>query len=479
MKLQQNDPTDMTKSLPRELPLLIDQLVDHALNTRFESFDHEVVEAARMRLVDTLGCTIGGANASGNLAFLDLIRSWGGTSQATILSHGDRVPLQYAAMMNSLMARSFDFEVAGPEPEGVNAGKMVGHVCSTTEPTALSVAEFTGASGKELLAAVILGGDIGARMAVADEFNFDQSFEVCGTANAFGATALVGRLMGLNHQQLVNAFGILLNLMAGSFQSLWDGVHTFKLPGAMAAFNAVLAVQLSLRGFTGAKDPLTSQQGYFALYGNNPKPENALADLGRVYYVKGMHKLHPSCYGNHNPIESALEIVRSHAFDLADVESVTLEVPPNRIKHFLNQNVEADDCQPRSLFSIPYGVANVLMRKEVRIEHYTDEYTRVPALLDLVRKVRLVPNLPLGKNHAGKLTVILKNGQSLSAYRESPLGWKDNPVTAGQVWDKYWRNIDFSATVSRENAATALGMLERLEEVRDVASLASCLVRAG
>jgi 2-methylcitrate dehydratase PrpD len=456
--------------------MLIDQLVDHVLNTRFESFEPDVVEAARMRLIDTLSCTVGGVNAGGNQALLELIRSWGGTPQATILAHGDRVPLQQAAMMNCLMARSFDFEVCGPEPEGLNAGKMVGHVCSTTEPTALSTAEFTKASGKELLAAVILGGDIGARMAVADEFNFDKCFEVCGTANAFGATALVGRLMGANHEQLVNAFGILLNLMAGSFQSLWDGVDTFKLPGATAAYNAVLSVQLSMRGFKGVKDPLTSPQGYFALYCNNPKPDNALADLGRVYYAKGMHKLHPSCYGNHNPIESALEIARSHAFDVTNVAAVTLDVPPNRIKHFLNQTFAADDAQPRSLFSIPYGVANALMRKEVRIEHYTDEFIRVPELLELAGKVQLLPNLPMGKNHAGRLTVKMKNGEEFTAYRESPLGWAENPVTADQIRDKYWRNIEFSTMVSRDNAAAALDMLDGLEEVDDVSSLASRLV---
>jgi 2-methylcitrate dehydratase PrpD len=454
---------------------LVEQLSEHILTTRFESFGHETIEAAKLRLIDAVSCTVGGANASGNDALLGLIRSWGGAQQATVLAHGDRVPLQYAAMMNAMMCRSFDFEVTGPEAEGINAGKMVGHVCSTTEPTALSVSEFTRASGKDLLTVVILGGDIGARIAVSDEFNFDKCFEVCGTANAFGATALVGRLMGLNQKQMVNAFGILLNLMAGSFQSLWDGVHTFKLPGAMAAYNSVLSVQMSMHGFKGVKDALGSPQGYFSLYANNAKPANAVADLGRIFYVKGMHKLHPSCYGVHNPIESALEIVRDHTFDAADVASVTLEVPPNRIKHFLNQPVNADDEQPRSLFSIPYGIANVLVRKEVRIEHYTDSHFRDPTVLELTHKVHLLPNLPMGKNHAGRLTVHMKNGETFSAYRESPLGWAENPVSASDVREKYWRNIEFSGTVSRTNAAKALALLDQIEEIDDVSTLTDCL----
>lgn len=459
--------------------MFIDQIVEHALNTRFEDFPPDVLESGRLRLIDTLSCTVGGVHAGGNQAMLSLIRSWGGAPQATILNHGDHVPLQHAALMNCLMGRSFDFEVCGPEPEGINAGKMVGHVCSTTEPTAVSVAEFKHASGKELLEAVIIGGDIGARIAVADVFDFDKNFEVCGTANAYGATALVGRLLGANHEQLVNAYGILLHLMGGSYQSLWDGVDSFKLPGAMAAYNAVLSVQMAMAGFKGVKDPLTSPLGYFAMYGNQSNPERALDGLGKVFYAKGMHKLHPSCYGNHNPIECALELVQQHAFSAEDIASVELEVPPNRVKHFLNQPMGPNDEQPRSLFSIPYAIANVLVRKEVLIEHYTEPFIRDPQVVALSTKVQLVPKLPLGNNQASRLTLTLKNGQSLSQYRDAPRGWLVNPVTPDDVREKYWRNVSFSGVIDGAQAGQALARLNDLENVEDVAALIPLLVQSA
>jgi len=459
--------------------MLIDKIVDHALTTRFEDFPSDVVEAARLRLIDSLSCVVGGLPGGGNDAMLGLIRSWGGAQQATILTCGDRVPLQHAALMNCMMGRSFDFEVCGPEPEGVNKGKMVGHVCSTTEPTALSVAEFRRASGKELLAAVILGGDIGARMAVADVFDFDQNFEVCGTANAYGATAVVGRLLGANHDQLVNAYGILLHLMGGSYQSLWDGVDTFKLPGAMAAYNAVLSVQMAMAGFKGVKDPLMSPLGYFAMYGNQSDPERALDQLGDLFYAKGMHKLHPSCYGNHNPIECALEMVQEHPFDVEDIAGVEVEVPPNRVKHFLNQPMGPENDQARSLFSIPYAVANVLVRKEVRIEHYSEPLIRDPRVVSLSSRVNLVPKLPLGNNQACRLTLTLKSGQVLSRYRDAPRGWLVNPVTADEVRQKFWRNVEFSGVLGREQAARALAMLDDLDTVPDVSALAATLGSGG
>lgn len=454
---------------------IIDQLAEHVLSTRFDQFDDDTIEAARLRLIDTMSCAVGGAGQPGNAAMLDLVRSWGGTAQATILAHGDRVPLHHAAMMNSLQCRSFDFEVTGPEAEGINAGKMVGHVCSTTEPAAWSVAEFTRASGRDLLAAVIIGGDIGARMAVAGDFDFRRCFEVCGTANTFGATALVGRLMGATHAQLVDAFGIALNMMSGSFQSLWDGVDTFKLPGAMGAGNAVLAVQMALRGFKGLKDPLESPQGYLGQYVINPKLENLLADLGKVFYAKGMHKLHPSCYGNHNPIESALALVRSHDFALDDVAEVNLEVPPHRLGIFLNQPVNPTDCQARLLFSIPYAIANVLLRRDVRIEHYTVDNLRDEELLAWTHRVRLVPSEALTSNQESRLVIRLKNGQELSTGRSVPRGWLDDPVSADEVRQKFWRNIEFGASVPSVRAAEALALLDRLETLDDTSALPSLL----
>lgn len=458
--------------------MLIEQLAAHALHTRYDRFPADVVEAARLRLIDALSCTLGGMHGSGIAGMRELVLEWGGKPQATVLAFGDRVPLHQAAWLNSLMTRSFDFEVCGPEPEGINAGKMVGHVSSTTEPTALAVAEFMGASGQDLLSAVILGGDIAARIAVADEFNFDRCFEVCGTANAFGAAALTGRLMGLDPAQMVNAFGILLHLLGGSFQSLWDGVDSFKLPGAMAASHGVMAVQMALKGFSGVRDALESPQGYFALFGNKPQPSNALADLGQVFYAKGQHKLHPSCYGNHNPIDSAQEIVSQHRFDPQDIELVTLEVPPHRVRHFLNQPMDAGDAQPRSLFSIPYGVANVLVRREVRLEHYTEPCIRDPQVLALTHKVRLEPSLSSGKNHAGRLVVKLRDGRELSAYREAPRGWLDNPIGAEDIHRKYWRNVEFCGAIPREQAQAALDMLGRLETLPDVRLLVAQLSRA-
>lgn len=454
---------------------LIDRIVEHALDTPFEAFDDRVVMAAKMRLIDALGCAVAGSGAPGNDAMLTVLKNMGSSSQAGVLASSERLALPHAAMVNSLQTRSFDFEVCGPEPEGINAGKMVGHVASTTEPTALNVAEFMGASGREMLTAVVLGGDIAARISVSNTFNFDADFEVCGTSNAFGATAIAGRLMGLDHDQLRNAFGILVNLMAGSYQGIWDGVASFKLPGAMAAFNGILSCQLSQAGFTGVRDPLESRLGYFHLYARDPHPDDMVADFGQIFYVHGQHKLHPSCYGNHNPIECALQLREEHQLTGEDIESVVVDVLPKRLDHFLNQVPTAHDDQPKFLFTIPYAVANALYRGRPELEHYTEDGIRDPNVLDLTSRVTLEPNITEGRPHAIKVKVKTRDGRELEYFRDNPTGWLDNPVNYEDVVDKFWRNLSFNGRIPEGQAVRALSMIENLEELKDVTDLVAAL----
>jgi 2-methylcitrate dehydratase PrpD len=206
-------------------------------------------------------------------------------------------------MMNSLQCRSYDHEAVGPYPFGQNKGMFCGHVESSTVPAALAIAEHIKANGKELISAVVLGGDMAARIVFVEGIGFKIHFDPVGTANAFGVAGVAARLLGLNENQLLNALGIVSTQVAGGFQSLWEGVQTFKLFGAMSARNGITAALMAKKGFTSIKDPLFGHLGYFECYSTQPiHPEYLSRDLGKEFYVKGMHKKYPSCYANHNLI---------------------------------------------------------------------------------------------------------------------------------------------------------------------------------
>jgi 2-methylcitrate dehydratase PrpD len=454
--------------------LLIEELADYILTTKYDAFSDEVIEAAKKRLIDIVGCAIGGANASGNRALLKVIKGWGGNKEATVLAHGDKVPLPNAAMINCVMVRSFDFEAVGPEAEGENKGRFVGHGCSTTDATALSVAEYTESSGKDLLTAMILGGDLLARIAIADERQVGSGYEPCGTINPWGATAIAGRLLGLTRVQMVNAFGIMVNQLAGSFQVVWDGANSFKLLGGLAARNGVFSAELAHQGFTDMKDPLLGPRGYFDIFCKGYHPEYVTRELGKIFYAKGQHKFVPSCFANHPALETSLEMVKND-FNADDISEVKLILYSGSEKKFNNQPFTAKSSQGDALFNYFYAVANVLLRKSVQLQHYTEEYYRDSKVLDLVRKIELVPTFQ--NMQECQLDVIMKDGKIYSVHRnEPPKGNLKRPLSLDEVKDKFRQNVAFSKTVPQSKAEKALELLDNIEKVDNVKKVIKNLV---
>jgi len=255
------------------------------------------------------------------------------------------------------------------------------------------------------------------------------------------------------------------------------------LHGAMSARNGITSILLAKKGFTGNKDPLLGPRGYFRLYCKSYHPEYLTRDLGKTFYAKGTHKKYPTCYGNHTVYDCALDLLRQHDINPEDIDEVVLSVSAHNIDSFLNQPFKMTNSQQRALFSYYYSVASVLLRKSVKLEHFTDQAVHDPKVVALASRVKVVPtqlaeSRPDGSGGAGiKLTVKMKDGREFSASRNAdPRGFLSNPLTREEIKEKFRANIDFSKTVSRKNAEKALAMLENLEEIDDASKIVKLLV---
>ena len=204
----------------------VEALSENVLAVRFEDLGARIVENAKNRIIDILGCVIGGADAAGNKGLIKTVMKWGGSEEATLMIHGGKVPAGNAAMVNSIMCRSYDFEVMSIVVEGE---WIPSHHSGTTVMTALAMGEANRISGKELLTALVAGDDVVSRVLAAGGWDFDLGWDGTMTLPIFGSIPIAGRIMGLNAHQMRHAFGIGLNMIAGAIQSLWDGAATFKL----------------------------------------------------------------------------------------------------------------------------------------------------------------------------------------------------------------------------------------------------------
>jgi 2-methylcitrate dehydratase PrpD len=448
---------------------VIGELVQNVIETDYKAFSTANIACAIERIIDTVGCALGGAKAPGCAELIDLVCEWGGAEEASILGFTKKVPTHHAALVNSVMARSYDFEPAGPVVDGKSTPS---HLCGTTVPTAISVAEACGAGGKELLTALILGDDMASRVIAASELNLDSGFEPTGTANAFGSTAIAGKLLKLNQDQMLNAFGIVINQFGGTFQNIFDGAHSFKLPQGLSAQAGVFATKLAAKGFTGVRDPLFSQYGYFNLYCKDYHLSLLTKNLGKAFYADNTYKPYPCCRSNHAAIDCTLGILKVEEIPLENIDEVIVSISQKAKNFAVGQHFKIRDvAQIDAAFSIQYSVANALLRKCVKLEHYTDAFIRDPRISDLIPRIRLINSIPKEQPLASEVKIKMKNGVEYAKKIDIPRGNETyTPLTMKEKRDKFIDNVLFSG-MQKEKGASILNMVSNIEELDKVSRL--------
>ncbi len=466
--------------------MIVEALAGNVLKTRFEDIEPATVDNTKKRILDVIGCAIGGAVAPGNAAMVSIVKGWGGKKEATILAYGVRAPAPDVAWANAILCRSFDWE---PLLTVVDGKRYPGHTSGTTVSTALTLAESRGVDGKELITALVAGDDIAERIYAAggEPWKMSQAsrqglgkapmFDAWGTSPAFGAVAIAGRLLGLNISQLQNAFGIVINMISGAGGGLSDGATTYKLSQGTSARSGVLAAQLAKAGWTGVRDPLFSKNGYYNNFTTGCDwPEILTRDLGKKYYVELLFKPYPGGRPTHTCIDAALALARKNNFDISAIEKVVVRLsPPMRYAHYMKPYKVGDYPTGDALFSYKYATATALWRKKVTAENFTEAAIRDPGVQALIGKIELAADLE--KEDGVEIEVSLKDGRELSAYVREATGEIPHPLSWEALVAKFMGQVDFSRTVSRDDAEKLVEILDRLEDVANVRRIMKLAVR--
>jgi 2-methylcitrate dehydratase PrpD len=455
---------------------VIEALAANVTETQFKNLDSPTIELAKNRIIDILGSVIGGANASGNKELTDLVRQSGGQKESTIMIFGQRIPMEHAAMVNSVMARSYDFEVMAYVLEGKF---FPSHHAATTVPTALALAEALGAGGKELLTAMIVGDDVAARVQAASAGHpINLGWDGCTTLSHLAAVATSSRLLGLNTKQTKNAFGIVLGLIGGTLQCYWDGAPTFKLGQGTAAMHGILAAKLAKRGWTGVDDALFSRYGYFVVYGGGCVDPGILTrDLGEKFYGEAYFKPYPCGMPTHAGIDAALALMSQNKIQVDDIQEVIIHVPYGHMANFYYAKpfVIRDFPQGDAAFSYIYTVATALVNKSVGLHNFMEEAIRDPRIKSMIKKIKMVER-PEGAELGIQVDLRLTNGRQLSEYKPEARDWATKATPRRQIIAKFRQQVEFSKTISGEKAESVLELLQDLEKLDSVNQILKCMV---
>src|SRR6267142_2599836 len=130
--------------------------------TRTSSADlpSQAVEHAAMLLASTLASAAMGAGLESSAIIRDLARERGGTSEASVwFDARPKLPASDAARVNAVMS-----DAAASDDSDL---RNIVHAGTTLVSTSLAMAERMGASGQDVLAAIVLGYEASGRIGEA------------------------------------------------------------------------------------------------------------------------------------------------------------------------------------------------------------------------------------------------------------------------------------------------------------------------
>lgn len=204
------------------------------------------------------------------------------------------------------------------------------HPSACVVPAALAVAETAGASGWDLLLAIIAGYEVVCRVGAAQTraVEDERGFHNPGVNGPFGAAAAAGRLLGLSREGMANAFGIAGSHSAGLMEFVADGTMTKRLHLAAASRAGVDSAHLASLGYTGPRTVLEGAHGYMHAFSPRPNMELLTADLGERWLgTETTIKPYP-CHGTSQGLVSAVHAYRdAHGLEPDDVVGVSVSAP--------------------------------------------------------------------------------------------------------------------------------------------------------
>lgn len=446
------------------------QLCERIAGTGYDNLGATAIEAARRLVLDGIAIAIAGTEEEAIHILAAHHKEQGGAAQATAIGNGFRLNTVSAAALNGAAMHVLDFE---PMWSPAN------HALSTTLAGVLALAEARGATGREVLTALVKGVEMQGWIRQASrQFEASTSrFHPPGAVGPLGAAVAAGHILKLDPDRLAHAIGIAAS-RAGSLLAN-AGTMTKSTHCGHASALGLESALFAARGFTANVEVFEAAQGYVpALYDDGFKVDEMLgfgrAPL-RVVEPGYAIKMFPSQFGTHFGITAGLEL-HPNIPSPAVIRRVILTAP---VMNYVNRPRPKTGLSGK--FSLQYTAASALLDGKVGIRTFTDARLAKADMQELLGKfeLRLDPKIPgRFEEMYVLLRVELDGGRVLETRCDGPRGkWGTPPISEAEHLVKI---RDCLATRFEPAAAERIiGLARRIDDldaagVRQIMQLAGC-----
>ncbi|MDR3439718.1 MmgE/PrpD family protein [Telmatospirillum sp.] len=462
--------------MPVHKQTLSERIADFSFGLALSDVPAEVREHAKLMMVDAFGVAIASYRLPHALAVRASVREQRCAPVSSLWGTSQKSSVAGAVLANAALIHGMDYDdthVAG-----------VVHPSASVVAAAFTVGEATGASGDEILAAVIVGYEIIIRLALAAHGGFhDRGFHCSGIVAPFAAACVGARLMGLPKPVLVNALGICGSQAAALQEFLHDGSSVKKIHPGWGCHAALYALSMAREGLTGPREVF---EGGYGLYNSHIAStahiEEAFSDLGAQWRTREITiKRYPCCHMIHSFSDCVFALQRERAFSPEEVASIECRIEGRcyRIVCSPETAKKRPTTEYGMMFSLPYVVAASILKGRITLAEMTTRQLQDPALQNLIAKVTCIEDE--GRRNPGYfpgwIKITLKDGAVLQKTQDHETGTPQNPITAREIIEKYEGNTSINIDPGRGKAL--LDTLLHLEKLSDMGALLSLMLIDG
>src|ERR1700722_14959864 len=411
----------------------VESLAKYAARASFADLSVESRRQLPIHILDSLACCIAALGAGPVDACRAQVTEFVGTGPSTLIGGGQANPI-YAAFWHTALVRYVDFMDNFLAPT---------ETCHTADNfgVALTIADYVGASGRDLMLAVALGYPVQSRF--VDQANFMSSGFDHTSQLAFSLNAAAGKLLGLSEPQIANAIAMAA-VSDASFAvvrakplSQWKG-----LASAQSALGAMNTLFLARRGVEGPLQVIEGPMGIDHLLGM--KIDIDWDKQGYEGVTESTIKKYNSMIHTQSAVHCMVELAKRNKLDPGKVISIEADVFQLAFDFAGGGLYGVDKVVPtkeQADHSLPYLLAVALLDGDVMPAQFKPDRIIKPDVQSLLKKVSVRPNHEFTeenpKKMPAKIIVRLQDGRVIEHEVQDYPGLASHPFTWEDAVEKF------------------------------------------
>ena len=440
---------------------IAEKISEFCCELTYDAIPPSVREKTKDLMLDTLGiCAVSSQQDAGRI-ILDLVQSWGGVDESSLVGADVKIPVQNAAFANGVLGHGLDYDDTHTE--------SVVHPSACLVPVAMAVGEKTGRSGKEILTALTAGLEVMIRIGMPALNRFHMrgfhTTSICGT---FASAVVTGKLMNLSQKELNSALGISGSFTSGLLECLSFGSWAKQLHAGWAGLCGIISAQLAQRSYTG---PLTIFEGRLGLYNSFLRSESLDLDmifkgLGTDWEILNIRpKLYPCCHYLQAFLDCVAFLREKQKIDPGMIQKIICGVSEGAANIICTpwEKKLSPLTDYDMKFSLPYAVSVMFVKGKAGFSEFSATAFQDPDVRALMEKVtyEVEPSFTV-KDMPGAIGVTLNDGTIIEHRIDQVRGDADHPISRNELLKKFYDNCP--ALLGEEKSKTVAEQIINFEQ---------------